>query len=266
MFHDTRTIDTSSFPPGSHGAHGPADVQPEAPPLSAQPLYEQVRKRGLEMLLTGRWPPDRSVLRSEAKLSASFGVAIGTVRRALSSLTAEGLLARRRKTGTVVTGRAPHHSLRMCFQYFRLHGRGDTLLMARRVSGPPYRSSPRLRCRLRCNCRSWAASCCRRSVSTSRAMPARSCRRASSAVAAGFACPNAAASAFSACGTCWASSARRVSSFNNSPTAWPSLVSLTESAGSRRAPVLCMTWRTNPIRCQRRLPCSWPARCTRSLY
>jgi GntR family transcriptional regulator len=53
------------------------------------------------------------------------------VRRALAELTAEGLLARRRKTGTVVTGRSAHHSLRSFFQYFRLHGRDGSLMRSR---------------------------------------------------------------------------------------------------------------------------------------
>ena len=37
------------------------------------------------------------------------------------------MLVRRPKTGTVVTGRAPQHSLRFFFQYFRLHGEDGTL-------------------------------------------------------------------------------------------------------------------------------------------
>jgi GntR family transcriptional regulator len=38
------------------------------------------------------------------------------------------MLSRRRKTGTVVTGRTPHHSLRFFFQYFRLHDRDGGLV------------------------------------------------------------------------------------------------------------------------------------------
>jgi GntR family transcriptional regulator len=38
------------------------------------------------------------------------------------------MLMRRRKTGTVVTGRTPQHSLRYFFQYFRLHGADGSLL------------------------------------------------------------------------------------------------------------------------------------------
>lgn len=85
------------------------------------PLYEAVKRQISEAILLGTWPPG-TVLPNEVSLADMFGVAVGTVRRALGDLTAEGLLSRRRKTGTVVTGRSPHHSLRFFFQYFRLHG------------------------------------------------------------------------------------------------------------------------------------------------
>ena len=39
----------------------------------------------------------------------------------------EGTIARRRKTGTVVTGRTPRHSLRFYYTYFRLHSRAGDL-------------------------------------------------------------------------------------------------------------------------------------------
>lgn len=96
----------------------------------AAPLYEIVKRRISESILFGEWPPG-SALPSEVALAQSFGVAVGTMRRALSDLTAEGLLSRRRKTGTVVTGRTPHHSLRFFFQYFRLHGMDGALLRSK---------------------------------------------------------------------------------------------------------------------------------------
>jgi GntR family transcriptional regulator len=95
--------------------------------LAAVPLYEAVKRHISEAILMGRWAPG-TVLPGEVALAQRFGVAVGTVRRALSDLTVEGLLTRRRKTGTVVTGRSPHHSLRSFFQYFRLHGRDGSLL------------------------------------------------------------------------------------------------------------------------------------------
>lgn len=106
-----------------------AAPEPAVPRLSADtaPLYEMVKRHISDAILMGKWPSG-TVLPSEVSLAQSFGVAVGTVRRALVDLTTEGLLARRRKTGTVVTGRSPHQTLRFFFQYFRLHGRSGSLL------------------------------------------------------------------------------------------------------------------------------------------
>jgi len=91
------------------------------------PLYEHVKQLILDGILVGTWPPG-AVLPGEVALAAHFGVAVGTVRRALADLVSDGQLMRRRKTGTVVTGRVPMHNLRNFFQYFRLHGADGGLL------------------------------------------------------------------------------------------------------------------------------------------
>lgn len=90
------------------------------------PLYEVVKRQITEAIMIGKLVPG-SVLPSEVALSQTYGVAVGTIRRALMDLTNDGLLSRRRKTGTVVTGRKPQHSLRLFFQYFRLHGLDGSL-------------------------------------------------------------------------------------------------------------------------------------------
>lgn len=90
------------------------------------PLYEVVKRQISEAIMLGKWEAG-AVLPSEIALSQTYGVAVGTIRRALTDLTNEGLLSRRRKTGTVVTGRTPQHSLRFFFQYFRLHGLDGSL-------------------------------------------------------------------------------------------------------------------------------------------
>ncbi len=102
----------------------PADVNHPELPL---PLYEHVKRQISEAILIGVLA-EGTVLPSETVLAAQYGVAVGTIRHALADLTAEGLLSRRRRTGTVVTGRAPHHSLRFFFHYFRLHGVDGALL------------------------------------------------------------------------------------------------------------------------------------------
>ncbi|WP_211100497.1 GntR family transcriptional regulator [Azospirillum sp. TSH100] len=96
------------------------------------PLYEHVKRRMADAILLGEWPPGM-VLPGEVALAADYGVAVGTMRRALADLTADGMLMRRRKTGTVVTGRTPQHSLRFFFQYYRLHGGDGRLLSSEAV-------------------------------------------------------------------------------------------------------------------------------------
>lgn len=108
---------------------------PELPNISSEaqrlgelslPLYEVVKRQITEAIMLGKLEPG-SVLPSEVALSQTYGVAVGTIRRALMDLTNDGILSRRRKTGTVVTGRKPQHSLRLFFQYFRLHGLDGSL-------------------------------------------------------------------------------------------------------------------------------------------
>lgn len=107
--------------------------QTELPNLAAggsAPLYEQVKRHMTEAILVGAWQPG-TVLPGEVALSKTFGVAVGTIRRAMADLVTEGLLTRRRKTGTAVTGRSPHHSMRFFFQYFRLHHKSEGLVRSR---------------------------------------------------------------------------------------------------------------------------------------
>lgn len=91
------------------------------------PLYEHVKRQIAEAILIGELPAG-TVLPGEVALAGQYGVAVGTIRRALADLTAGGMLMRRRKTGTVVTGRASQHGLRFFFQYFRLQGKDGSLL------------------------------------------------------------------------------------------------------------------------------------------
>ncbi|MGJ4961957.1 GntR family transcriptional regulator [Bradyrhizobium sp. HKCCYLRH3061] len=91
------------------------------------PLYEHVKRQIAEAILIGDMPPG-TVLPGEVALANQYGVAVGTIRRALADLTAGGMLMRRRKTGTVVTGRASQHGLSFFFQYFRLLGADGSLL------------------------------------------------------------------------------------------------------------------------------------------
>lgn len=124
-------VNAKKAPPAAggsgNGAGAPVPVLPNFGAGEAAPLYERVKRHMSEAILVGEWPPGM-VLPSETSLAQGFGIAVGTVRRAMSDLVAEGLLTRRRKTGTVVTGRTPHHSLRFFFQYFRLHRADGSLV------------------------------------------------------------------------------------------------------------------------------------------
>lgn len=88
--------------------------------LAKAPLHEQVQERILRRILLGTWG-EGFVLPPEMELARLFDVSYGTIRRAMGELTRQGVIMRRRKTGTVVTGRTPHHSLSQFYRYYRLH-------------------------------------------------------------------------------------------------------------------------------------------------
>ncbi len=75
------------------------------PPLPAmrRPLYAQVREQLLGRIRNGEWGAGES-LPNEYVLSSEFDVSIGTVRRAVSELEANGVLVRKHGRGTFVSG------------------------------------------------------------------------------------------------------------------------------------------------------------------
>lgn len=84
-----------------------------------QPLYEQVRARLIEGISAGRWRPGEAIP-AESALAAGHGVAIGTVRKAVDLLVAEGALVRHQGKGTYVT---EHDDGRLLFHFFHIVGR-----------------------------------------------------------------------------------------------------------------------------------------------
>jgi GntR family transcriptional regulator len=82
-------------------------------------LYEQVRARLIEGISAGRWKAGEA-LPSESALANSHGVAIGTIRKAVDSLVAEGALVRHQGKGTFVT---EHDDGRLMFHFFHIVGR-----------------------------------------------------------------------------------------------------------------------------------------------
>jgi len=81
-----------------------------------RPLNEQVRQRLLEGISAGEWGAGTAIP-TESALAAAFGVAIGTIRKAVDGLVAEGLLVRRQGKGTFVTA---HDSGRLLFYFFHI--------------------------------------------------------------------------------------------------------------------------------------------------
>ena len=82
-------------------------------------LYAQVRSHLLEGIAAGRWRPGEPIP-TEAQLAKAFGVAIGTIRKAVDALVAEQVLLRRQGKGTFVTA---HDGERQMFHFFHIVAR-----------------------------------------------------------------------------------------------------------------------------------------------
>ncbi|MEP3345000.1 MAG: GntR family transcriptional regulator [Litoreibacter sp.] len=100
--------------------------------LNATPLYEQVKERVMHLILDGTWP-EGHILPAETELARQLGVSFGTARQALQILTKEGVLLRKPRIGTVVTGRTPHHTLDRFYKHYRLHNTKNELINTQTV-------------------------------------------------------------------------------------------------------------------------------------
>jgi len=81
------------------------------PPVASPsplPLWYQVTE-SLRARILGRAPDDPLRLPTEAQLAEEYAVAVSTVRQALATLEADGLITRRRRHGTFITDNAPVH-------------------------------------------------------------------------------------------------------------------------------------------------------------
>ncbi|RAU21038.1 GntR family transcriptional regulator [Paramagnetospirillum kuznetsovii] len=87
---------------------------------SRLPLYARLRDVLTRRVAAGEWAPDRAIP-AESTLADSYGVSLGTVRKALEQLVDEGLLERRQGSGTFVRRARFDQSL---FRFFRLSGGG----------------------------------------------------------------------------------------------------------------------------------------------
>jgi len=79
------------------------------------PRYHRLRDELAEQIGRNAWPPGTAIP-TEAELAASYSVAIGTVRKAIDTLVADGLVERQQGRGTFVRRPSFEHSL---FRFFR---------------------------------------------------------------------------------------------------------------------------------------------------
>jgi len=76
----------------------------------AGPVYDQIRRAIRDLVLSGAWPPGTSVPPEHA-LMERLGASRMTVHRALVQLAREGLITRRRRSGTVVASPPATHAM-----------------------------------------------------------------------------------------------------------------------------------------------------------
>lgn len=82
------------------------------------PAYAQLRDELTTRIASGHWDNDHPIP-SEARLAKEYGVSIGTVRKAVDGLVAEGLMERRQGSGTYLHRPAFDATL---FRFFQVRG------------------------------------------------------------------------------------------------------------------------------------------------
>ena len=113
------------------------------------PIYQRLRDEIAQQIARNVWRPGEAIP-TEAELAASHEVAVGTVRKALDALVADGMIERRQGRGTFV--RRPNFD-RALSRFFRFQGPdGRQIIPEGRIlerealpAPPPVRSALRLR-------------------------------------------------------------------------------------------------------------------------
>ena len=82
------------------------------------PLHARVKDDLIRRVRANEWG-STTPLPPESALAEEYGISVGTLRRVLSELAAEGLLERHQGRGTYVRRATFQHSL---FRFFRMHG------------------------------------------------------------------------------------------------------------------------------------------------
>ncbi len=95
----------SAAPPSSASVSGASKRLSQLSLDGQGPVWLQIRRAIVQPILNGDWAPGTSIP-AELALTEHFGTSRMTVVKAVQSLANEGLVERRRKTGTVVSVRA----------------------------------------------------------------------------------------------------------------------------------------------------------------
>ena len=102
------------------------------------PRYQQVRDDLLRRVVAGEWAPDQA-LATEPELCRAYGVSVGTLRKSMDLLVADGILTRSQGKGTFV--RRPRFDSSL-FRFFRFTSRSGELvqpsakILAREIEQP----------------------------------------------------------------------------------------------------------------------------------
>ncbi|WP_296258067.1 MULTISPECIES: GntR family transcriptional regulator [unclassified Pseudomonas] len=81
-----------------------------------QPLYRQIKDLLMERISSGEWSPG-TFIPSETALATTYGVSVGTLRKALNELMAENVVVRQQGKGTSVATHDADHAL---FRFFNI--------------------------------------------------------------------------------------------------------------------------------------------------
>jgi GntR family transcriptional regulator len=115
---------------------------PDARTDERLPIYQRLKDALAERIQDGAWKPGDAIP-AESDLAGEFGVALGTMRKAIEGLVAQGLLERRQGRGTFVRRVDFGNTL---FRFFRHTGKGGrplvpTQRLVGRRTGPAGRAA-----------------------------------------------------------------------------------------------------------------------------
>ena len=104
----------------AHTIDALADLSP-VEPTDVVPLYHQIKESLALHITAGRWRPGEE-LPSEAELCRHYGVSRGTIRRAISDLSQQGIVQSRQGRGTFVSRPKFEGSILGSYRLFREKG------------------------------------------------------------------------------------------------------------------------------------------------